>query len=484
VLHQTTAQAPSDAPQPALQPSSSQSSAAAIVAPAAVNANANTSAAPATASEDDLQQKALEILREKKAQNPPASSISGTPPVTEAEVAPRLTTENDEVHARALKILRQQMQDSAAVTTNSGPQPSPYLQQRLDQMKSELEAPAKQAENAKAAATAAGAAAADSGTQAPDDYVRQLEDTARRAAAERGASAVPTTSTVTSSPAAADAPTSAPVVDPKIREMLERQNREIARQSETVSTRIPARPYLSPRRALSPESEQVARQILAQQEQATATLAPGNSPELSPANTPAPAPAVAQVPAQPAPPSVPSARTVNNAGSGTIAPVDTQVGYSKELEERARQILLERAQNQASTTPAPAPAPASAPSATPTAPAQTMPAPARATSAQAPSAVPAPSQPAPTSAAIPAQTAPAAATTATPNSNLNDPRIDEIHAEALQALDQIRSGAAVAPSAPASKQERLRVITQLYKADKMTPAEYHRKRAAIIASPE
>jgi hypothetical protein len=62
---------------------------------------------------------------------------------------------------------------------------------------------------------------------------------------------------------------------------------------------------------------------------------------------------------------------------------------------------------------------------------------------------------------------------------------DEMHARALDALNQIESGKAPQPSAagPMSKQERLKAITDLYKADKMTPAEYHRQRAAIIASP-
>ena len=42
---------------------------------------------------------------------------------------------------------------------------------------------------------------------------------------------------------------------------------------------------------------------------------------------------------------------------------------------------------------------------------------------------------------------------------------------------------AIAPALPASKTERLAVLLQQYKADQITPQQYHAQRAAIIAEP-
>jgi hypothetical protein len=53
---------------------------------------------------------------------------------------------------------------------------------------------------------------------------------------------------------------------------------------------------------------------------------------------------------------------------------------------------------------------------------------------------------------------------------------------------EVRSAApaqpgAVAPSYPKTKQQRLSDLLEAYKADKITPADYHNQRAKIIAEP-
>jgi hypothetical protein len=46
-------------------------------------------------------------------------------------------------------------------------------------------------------------------------------------------------------------------------------------------------------------------------------------------------------------------------------------------------------------------------------------------------------------------------------------------------LNQIQAG-----TAPKTKQQRIKELTDLYRADKMSPAEYHQKRAQILAEPQ
>lgn len=47
----------------------------------------------------------------------------------------------------------------------------------------------------------------------------------------------------------------------------------------------------------------------------------------------------------------------------------------------------------------------------------------------------------------------------------------------------VMSEPAIAPAFPASKQERLAALLQQYKADQISPQQYHTQRAAIIAEP-
>jgi hypothetical protein len=305
----------------------------------------------------------------------------------------------------------------------------------------------------------------------PKSYVQELERTAREAAQQRAAA----TAAITGAPAA-----TTPIIDPKLRDMLERQNREISRESGfNPAVTTASQPYYFPRRGLSPDAEAKARQILEQEQGLipTPSSSAANAPA-APAASTAPAMTAPAEPAAPAPAvapaitaSTPSASaSAAMAPSGTIAPDDSQVRYSKELEERARQILLQRAQNQSTAAAHAAPAPASpVPPTQPSAP-EMRPAGSAASAASVAPATQAPASPASGVAAAKAA---------------SEAQADEIHARALETLNQIESGKAPQPAAagPMSKQERLRAITDLYKADKMSPAEYHRQRAAIIASP-
>jgi hypothetical protein len=133
----------------------------------------------------------------------------------------------------------------------------------------------------------------------------------------------------------------------------------------------------------------------------------------------------------------------------------TRVEYSRELEERARQILLERAQAQqsagavSSTTITPPP-----------------------TTAPVEEVVRRPQPAVPPVTASPQFAAPV------PNAS------PDVHSQALRTLNQVQSGGAEAVSAPRTKMQRLKELTDLYRADKMGPAEYHQKRAQILAEPQ
>ena len=134
---------------------------------------------------------------------------------------------------------------------------------------------------------------------------------------------------------------------------------------------------------------------------------------------------------------------VQPAAPARSTPAEAQANeqYSRELEERAREILAERAQAQQPTSAAAAPEPAS-----------TQAAPAVETPSATQSVEPA---------TTPAQSA-------------------EIH---LRALEALRQGTSNGTSGALTKREKLRALTDLYRADKIGAAEYHQKRAEILAEP-
>lgn len=201
-------------------------------------------------------------------------------------------------------------------------------------------------------------------------------------------------------------------MDSKTREIVERQNREMAMQP-APRVRAPAA------RGLSADEETRAREALHQQQQMLGNASMKEGSAMAPAMSPQPAaPATAMPPPAASP-----------------APAGSEAPYSKELEERARQILMERSRAEQA-------------------------------------------------AAQPAMTAPAKTTA--PRST---PPTKNAPPKTMQAAPSVSPMPAAAPPAnesPArmSKRERLREITDLYMQDKMTPAEYHKRRAEIIAEPE
>lgn len=443
-----------------------QASATAPATSAAIQPSLEPAGAGATSSSDAAQQQALETLRAKKAEAD--STVHTAPkmrtqPVSEAEVAPRVTAatmaqaEPDRAaQEKALEILRQQMAAPStapapsvapAPAASPEPTPSPYLQQRLKEMQNELAAPQSKPTSA---------AAASEPAAVPDSYIKELEEKARRAAQENQSVVQPAAPTappapapaVTSSRSPAPSPASAPStrgMDPKTREMIERQDRDIARRtgSATPTAAAVARPPYS--RGLSPEAEAQARAILRQQQEMGGNASAASQPMSAPVSTASSTPASTQQPPINATASVSAATPQDN----------SQVQYSKELEERARQILMERAQTQQSAT-SPAAMPSSA-------------------------NVTASTQPASgTTFATPAGTASAAQAAAVASTTSGEP--EQVHSKALETLNRIRPGEEPG-GLPRTKQERLRDLTELYKADKITPSEYHQKRAAIIAEP-
>jgi hypothetical protein len=217
-------------------------------------------------------------------------------------------------------------------------------------------------------------------------------------------------------------------LDPETKEILSRQNAELSKELGHTSSSLPqihsAPTNLGslPPHALAPEMEAQARQILRQQEAAN-TTAPNvrSAPSSSSASV-----AAAAVPA---------------------AQAQNQIPYSREAEARARQELLN--QPQASTSP----------------------------------------QASANNSITPPQTNLSPAATPAPAGGATDAELAAIHAKALDTMEHVlnpspkeRSNEILSAKMP--KREKLHELTDLYKADKLTPAEYHAYRAKIIAQPE
>jgi hypothetical protein len=376
-------------------------------------------------------------------------------------------TDANDVHAKALEILHQQLQNQSTPTnapavktsttspSTSAPQPSPDLQRRLKQMQLELEQ--EELEKAKARGDAKPATvtivpATKDMAPAPDAYVKELEQRAQ-GMVEQSSSATPTPGAARVTPSASG--NASPGLDAATREMIRRQDQEISNKMTTpaasaTAPKTPA-PVSTPLpQTLTPEQEAAAVAALRQQQPppASAQVAKPSNP------TPAPAPAKTSNPSRTP---VVTQRTETDVAN---------VQYSKELEERARQILLERAQSQQAAATQAATPPVAAPVE------NVAPTPVQAT---APVATANP-EPAPLSA--PAVTA-APVTTSAPALGSTPAPVADVHNQAQQTLEQIRTG-----TAPKTRMDRLKEITDLYRADKMTPAEYHQKRAQILAEPQ
>jgi hypothetical protein len=402
----------------------------------------------------------------------PARSVSTVAPVTTTGAVPVKSSGSmmlaqadvDQIHAQALEALHQQQNQAAkpAVTStpptnNSGPQPSPELQRRLKQMELELEQEQREKQaaskgkvgvssnanvpNAPSPATTTSVAPAS--TTISDAYIKDLEERARQ---QQGSVSNPQ---VGISSGGTGVGNGSPGLDPATRDILRRQDQEIARKMGSNSASFP-RTAAPAGQTLTADQDAQAREALHQQQSNTAA----NVSATPASNISVPPPKTAKT----ATPS-PSSTTVHRVESD-----NSNAQYSRELEERARQILAERAQNQPNATvQAPAgPNTVIVPSAPPQSSVSPTP---------APQPTPAPSAPtAPTVANRGVPTAPAA--------GLPEPSTD-VHARALDVLNQIEAG-----TAPKTKQQRIKELTDLYRADKMSPAEYHQKRAQILAEPQ
>ncbi len=372
----------------------------------------------------------------------------------------------EDVHAKALEVLHQQVQNQSAPATapavqtpstttspaTSTPQPSPDLQRRLKQMQLELEQ--EEAQKAKARGDAKPASVTIvpptvSTTPTPDAYTRELEQRAQSMVEQSPTSmqmprTTPGASSATANPSQG--------LDAATREMIRRQDQEIsgkmsAPAASTAKAKTPSPASTPLPQTLTSEQEAAALAALRQQEQQSRPAVQTAAPSIS--NPSSATPAAKSV-------APPKAAAVTQRTETDAADVQ----YSKELEDRARQILLERAQNQQATTAiqaAPAPAPAASPVENPS------PVPVQSAAPAAGAA----------STAAPSTVTPTAAPSAIPAAS------PDVHSQAQQALEQINTG-----TVPRTRMERLKEITDLYRADKMTPAEYHQKRAQILAEPQ
>lgn len=434
---------PATRPAPSVQPPITPAPAA-PVAPVAPN----TRPTPPQTSNDDVQQRALDIIREQREQ-PAAAAV----PIRESELAPRVTAtpaptprsttspagNTADTHQKALEVLRQQQsQPATSGTATAAPttsreddlKPSPELQRRLDEMQRELNTPAPRS---------------SAHSQSNADYTRELEQRALQSLQQRSAPATaPATSVAPATAVTRTAPvapaTTAPAIDNNTREMLRRQDEQLRRQSSGVAGAASSRVTPPPARsnAIDPAAEQRARDILRQQQQAVgnasaAIAAPDRAAQTAQPPVRSTPPAVATTPRSTSTPP-PAQSTAQPSVSTSSAPGDQ---YSRELEERARQSILARTQE------------------------------------QDPSAQQVQAQTAARTAAVNPLTAPV-----TPN-----PDIDRVHSRAYETLVQVQPGESGKVQFK-NKQERLRALTDLYKADRLTPAEYHQRRAAILAEKE
>jgi hypothetical protein len=216
-------------------------------------------------------------------------------------------------------------------------------------------------------------------------------------------------------------------LDPETKEILSRQNAELSKELGHTSSSLPqihsAPTNLGslPPHALAPEMEAQARQILRQQEAANTTAANVRS--------------------------APSSGSTVAAAAVPAAQAQNQIPYSREAEARARQELLN--QPQASTSP----------------------------------------QASANNSITPPQSNLSPAATPPPAGGATDAELAAIHAKALDTMEHVlnpspkeRSNEILSAKKP--KREKLHELTDLYTADKLTPAEYHAYRAKIIAQPE
>jgi len=306
----TTTTAPAPAPaltQPIVQPTP----------PPAAQAAPRPTAPPATtpAPSEDIQERAREILKQQQAemQKTPSSVQFATPGQTRALTA-EPSSDEEAMHQRALEILRGGQPQPQPTTVTIPPRPTPPPSQPATVQKTQSVPAPQPSIQPQPAPTVATTTAPPTETANTDVHSRALDILHQQ-----------------SSSTVQPAVTQGTGLDPRTQEMIRRQNQELSRQvpssslpaasTATVASRPPEN---LPEHELTPEMESRAREILRQQ--STASVQP----------TPAAA--------QPAP--------------STVSPSSaSDVQYSKELEARARQQLLDRAQANQTTQPNQTPQP-------------------------------------------------------------------------------------------------------------------------------
>jgi hypothetical protein len=415
------------------------------------------------------------------------------------EASTRYRSPNEEAHARALEILRAQIQQG---NTNPPPRtepqaepiPSPKPQSAAPAPSQPVAQPApaqpsepdralqerareilrqKQAEEAARKAqqpvTTSLPAVGPGSTDNNVPYSKRSEDRARQLLRERSANQTPSTATPAATPSVMP---SQPTVAPSSADLQQRQQQalEILRQQEASLPRTepPAASALDTKTKdiFRKQDEQIARQL-------HTTPAPVQKPTPPPSTIPAPV-------ITPPPATVQTQPVITPA-----APAAGQDEYARQLQARAQEILR---QNQ---TPTPTIAPAPAPQAALTAPQTVTP------NIAPPAATP---------------TAPATSPVGTPPATTapSDTDVAAVHAKALEALHEAETkqppkenaaprsaGKVKSPvqgnpppaqpevtAGPKTKKEKLADLNALYKGDKIGPAEYHERRAKILAEPE
>jgi hypothetical protein len=457
-------------------------------------------AAPADApklSDAELQQKAVEVLRGTAAE-PTTTSLS----TTTIAPAPAKTAEETAIEQRAKEILKAQQSVSEAPVAKPEPKPAPApvttpastasAQPATD---AELQAKAIQALRAATSGTGAQPATVAEPQASPTavqnlrdalatDSQKKLEDRAKEILRERQGQ------TKTATPAAAPAqpaPATAAASDDRLQQDLLLRAQELQRQKDAQAQAIEAQKRANEETArvraeklkadenaraaiearMKAEKEQAAKAKI-DTEKAAKEARQRAEDQAKAEKALAEAQARAereQAKKQPAPIAV---------AASTSSSAAAEASLNSDLAARAREILRQ----QASASPAPAPAVS-----------QRAAAPAPVAATPTPTPTPAPvTTPAP--AATTVATTPAPAATTPPTSAQVD-----LQARAQEILRQQQASQApgvaattqgvptITPTVPLTKAQKLAELNALYKSDQVTPAEYHKRRAAILAEP-
>jgi len=356
---------------------------------------------------EDIQQRARDILRQQQQemQRSP-SSVQFVAPGQNRVLTAEPTPDEQAIHQRALDILHGNQQAPSAATTTLSPVVTTAPTQTTTI--TTTPAPAVSVSPQPAPSTLTGSSPS---TESADAVHQRALEVLRQQNAQ-------------------PQPVVSRGLDPKTQEILRRQDQELSRQVGSSSSQLPpasnpsiavttapvSNPSTLPQHELAPEMEARARELLRQQEAASGvTQAPTTS-------------SVAVAPSSNAP----------------------QIQYSQELENKARQTILQNSGAQQPVAASNNNANTAAPVVTP----------------------------------VPQNNT--AATSSSSGITPSDADVAAIHAKALDTMEHAMNPSPAEQtsaiiSAPKPKREKLQELTELYKADKLTPAQYHEARAKILS---